>query len=344
MLVDNVNILIKAGNGGNGALSFKRNAQTAKGGPDGGNGGNGGSVYFQGINDITALSIFRYKKSLKAEDGVSGGKNNLYGRNGKDLTIRVPIGTSITDNKTNQTIEIKDDKNTVLLAKGGKGGRGNREFRTATNQAPRERELGEKGEEKNLLLEMRLIADIGLIGLPNAGKSSLLAVLTHANPKIGDYPFTTLEPNLGVMDKIVIADIPGLIEGAHTGRGLGIEFLRHVEKTKVLVHCIDSTEIDLIKAYETVRNELGLYSKSLLELPEIILLTKIDLVDNEKFKKRIEDFKKKMLQSYSSSEQSESRSSNNEAMKQFNNDVLPISIYNPESLDQLKSLISKKLI
>ena len=198
--------------------------------------------------------------------------------------------------------------------------------------------------EKNSWLEMRLTTDIGLIGLPNAGKSSLLAVLTHANPKIGDYPFTTLEPNLGVMDKIVIADIPGLIEGAHTGRGLGIEFLRHVEKTKVLVHCIDSTEIDLIKAYETVRNELGLYSKSLLELPEIILLTKIDLVDNEKFKKRIEDFKKKMLQSYSSSEQSESRSSNNEAMKQFNNDVLPISIYNPESLDQLKSLISKKLI
>lgn len=329
MLVDNVNISIKAGSGGNGALSFKRNAQTAKGGPDGGNGGNGGSVYFQGINDITALSIFRYKKSLSAEDGIAGGKNNLYGRNGKDLTIRAPIGTSITYTKTNQVIEIEDDKNTVLLAKGGKGGRGNKEFRTATNQAPRERELGEKGEEKELLLEMKLIADVGLIGLPNAGKSSLLAVLTHASPKIGDYPFTTLEPNLGVMDKIVIADIPGLIEGAHTGRGLGIEFLRHVEKTKVLVHCIDSTDENPYLTYKTVRKELELYSKSLLELPEIILLTKIDLIDEKELQKKINSLCHPELARLASKRVSGSPEK----------EVLPISIYNPESLDKLKNII-----
>lgn len=328
MLVDNVNITIKAGNGGDGALSFKRNAQTAKGGPDGGNGGNGGNIYFQGINDITALSEFRYKKSLKAEDGVGGGKNNLYGKNGKDAIIKVPIGTEIKDVLTNKIYETKDDTNKLLIANGGKGGRGNREFRTATNQTPREREFGEKGEEKQLELVMKLIADVGFIGLPNAGKSSLLAALTHANPKIGDYPFTTLEPNLGVINGIIIADIPGLIEGAHAGRGLGIKFLKHVEKTKVLVHCIDSTEQDPIKVYNTIRNELGLYKKSLLELPEIILLTKIDLTDEKELKKRIEDFKKK-----------KSKSPDNETMKQFNNNILPISIYSLDSLERFKKII-----
>lgn len=321
MLIDEVAITVKAGNGGDGALSFKRNAQTAKGGPDGGNGGNGGDVYFQGINDITGLSEFQYKKSIKAENGINGGKNNLYGKNGKNLIVKVPIVTRVTDLITKESFEIENDTTKILVAKGGKGGRGNREFRTATNQTPRYYEKGEKGEEKNLKLELRLIADVGLIGLPNAGKSSLLAKLTHARPKIGDYPFTTLEPSLGVMDSIILADIPGLIEGAHTGKGLGIKFLKHVEKTKVLVHCVDSTEQDPLKAYNTVRNELGQYNKALLDLPEIILLTKIDLIDEKMLKKKIKDVKKQSL----------------------NNDVLPISIYSPESLDKLKNLISKKI-
>lgn len=319
MLVDDVIVSVKAGDGGNGALSFKRNAQTAKGGPDGGNGGNGGDVYFQGINDVTALEQFRYKKSLKAEDGVKGGKNNLFGRNGEDLIIKVPIGTRIKDLESGQTLEIENDTDKVLLAKGGKGGRGNREFRTATNQAPRNAETGEKGEEKKLELELRLIADVGLIGLPNAGKSSLLSALTRATPKIGAYPFTTLSPNLGVMDGIILADIPGLIEGASEGKGLGIAFLRHVEKTKILIHCIDSTEKDPLEKYGVVRKELELYNKSLLERPEIILLTKIDLIEEKELKKKIQIFRK------------------------TKKDVHTMSIYKSESVNQFKNKINQIL-
>lgn len=300
MLIDEATIIVRAGSGGNGASSFKRNAQTAKGGPDGGNGGNGGNIYIQGINDITALAEFTHKKKIIAEDGIKGGKQNLYGRNGKDTIIFLPTGTFVSDLKTNETFEITNITDKILIAKGGKGGRGNNEFKSATNQTPYYAEKGEMGEEKSLFLELKLVADIGLIGLPNSGKSSLLSVLTRAHPKIGDYPFTTLEPNLGVMparnasqsdaggNGLVITDIPGLIEGASTGKGLGDKFLKHIEKTKVLIHCIDSASEDILKSYNVIRNELKNHNSALLEKQEIVVLTKTDLINNDLLKEYIE--------------------------------------------------------
>jgi GTP-binding protein len=317
MLVDEVIITVKGGNGGNGAATFKRNAQTAKGGPDGGNGGNGGDLYFEGVNDITALSIFSYTKSVSAEDGVSGGKQNLYGRNGKDITVKVPIGTEITDLNTNQVIEILNINQKLLIAKGGKGGRGNNEFKSATNQTPKYRELGEKGVEKKLRMILKLVADIGLIGLPNAGKSSLLEVLTNAHPKIGNYPFTTLEPNLGVIKGLIISDIPGLIEGASLGKGLGDKFLRHVEKTRILIHCLDSMSIDLKKDYQTIRRELEVYNPTLLNKKELLLLTKSDLVDEKTLKK------------------------NMNIAEKLNSELLSVSIYDDINLDKLRAKILK---
>lgn len=318
MLVDNVELIIKAGNGGNGKVSLKRNAQTAKGGPDGGNGGNGGNIFVQGSNNINDLAEFRFKKKVVAEDGTPGGRNNLYGKNAPHATFYVPYGTQITDVDSGATFEISNET-PVLLAQGGKGGRGNNEFKSATNQTPRYAEKGTPGETKKLILELRLIADIGLVGLPNAGKSSLLSVLTHATPKIANYPFTTLEPNIGILNKHPIADIPGLIEGASMGRGLGIRFLKHIEKTKLLVHCIDSVDEKPQETYEIVRDEFGKYSSSLLEKPEIILLTKTDLVDEKKVKKNIAVFKKMKKQ------------------------VLPCSIYNLESIETLKKTLEKLL-
>jgi len=285
MLIDEVTIKVKAGNGGNGVVSFKRNAQTARGGPDGGNGGKGGSVYFCGVNDISALQSFTYTKEVKGEDGIKGGKQNLFGRNGLDTTIYLPIGTVVTDLATGIKFEIIDTQTKVLVATGGKGGRGNNEFKSATVQAPKYRELGEPGEEKDLKLELKLIADIGLIGFPNAGKSSLLEALTNAHPKIGNYPFTTLEPNLGVMDNLILADIPGLIEGASSGKGLGIKFLKHIERTKVIVHCLDSASTDFMKDYEVIRNELKDYNEELLTKKELIAITKSDNLDQKQIEK-----------------------------------------------------------
>ncbi len=289
MLVDTVTISVKAGNGGNGSVHFRRNAQTARGGPDGGNGGNGGNVYFQGIDDILGLQEFRFKKSLTAENGIKGGRQNLFGRNGKDLVVKIPLGTLVTNTNTHEQFEITETNKKILVAKGGIGGRGNNEFKTATDQAPHYAEKGTVGEEKELHLELRIIADIGFIGLPNAGKSSLLQALTNATPKIGNYPFTTLEPNIGMMGNIALADIPGLIEGASKGKGLGTEFLRHTEKTKLLVHCIDCTNTQSIDSYTTIRKELGAYSPTMLEKPEIILLTKTDLIAPEEAEKKVKD-------------------------------------------------------
>ncbi len=297
MLVDHVKLIIKAGNGGNGAATFLRNSLTAKGGPDGGNGGNGGDIYFQGTSNIRDLSQFRFKKNIKAEDGISGKRKRLFGKNAEHTTILVPLGTEITDTNSGRTYEVFNNI-PLLLAKGGRGGRGNDEFKSATNQAPKYAELGGEGEEKKLLLSLRLIADIGLIGLPNAGKSSLLAVLTHATPKIGDYPFTTLEPNIGMLEKHPIADIPGLIEGAASGHGLGIGFLKHIEKTQILVHCIDVTSQDVEKVYAIVRGELEKHNPRLLEKPEIILLTKSDLVDRKTLDRSLMTFRKAGKKAY----------------------------------------------
>lgn len=319
MLIDDITILVQAGKGGDGAVSFRRTGQTAKGGPDGGNGGNGGNVYFQGTNDIEALQQFRYKKSIQAEEGIAGGRQNLFGRNGKDLIVSVPIGTTITDIDSCETWEIQDTKTKVLLTTGGKGGRGNNEFKSSTNQTPRYAEPGEAGQQRTLHLKLRLIADVGLIGLPNAGKSSLLQELTNARPKIGDYNFTTLEPNLGVLQGITIADIPGLIEGASTGRGLGIKFLQHIEKTKLLIHCIDASTDDVVKSYETVRKEFEQYNKELLTKKELILLTKSDLVDEKHLKEKIRQLKK------------------------IQGNIHSVSLYDDNQIASIKSLIFEEL-
>ena len=318
MLVDNINLIVKAGNGGDGAATFLRNEMTAKGGPDGGNGGNGGNIFFQGSTNINDLREFRYKKKITAHDGVPGKHKKLFGKNAEHLTILLPLGTRITDINSDKVIEIINTT-PILVARGGKGGRGNTEFKSATNQTPRYAEKGIMGEEKKLFLELRMIADIGLIGLPNAGKSSLLSVLTNATPKIGDYPFTTLEPNIGMLGNHAIADIPGLIEGASLGKGLGVEFLKHIEKTKVLVHCIDSSAEDVQKAYSTVRNEFEQYNTSLLDKPEIILLTKTDLADEDQIKKNVKILQKKGKK------------------------VISSSIYDQKSLDILKNELERLL-
>ncbi|HUD44068.1 MAG TPA: Obg family GTPase CgtA [Patescibacteria group bacterium] len=323
MLIDNVTITVKAGNGGNGASTFLHRAGMYKGGPDGGNGGNGGNVYIQGTSDLTALQQFQFKKKLKASDGIAGKRKNLYGRNAQDLIILVPMGTRVTDLSKEKTYEIEKEADKVLIAKGGTGGRGNREFASATNQVPRYAEKGGLGEEKEIQLELRLIADVGFIGLPNAGKSSLLAALTNAHPKIANYPFTTLEPNLGVMPSsknIVLADIPGLIEGASSGKGLGFQFLKHIEKTKVLIHCIDATNEDLVSVYKTVINEFDKYSKELLNKPEVILLTKSDLLTKEEAEEKIEELKK------------------------LKKEIYLVSVYEEESVEKVKKVIEKLVI
>jgi len=315
MLVDEAIIEIKAGNGGDGKISFRREKFVPKGGPDGGNGGNGGDFYFIGTEDLGALRQFRFQKKFKAEDGQEGGKNKKKGKDGKDKILFVPRGTFIKDLKTEESWEIESVGQKILLAKGGKGGRGNWEFRSATNQAPRFAEKGKPGQARKLYLELRLIADIGIIGLPNAGKSSLLNELTKAKAKVGAYPFTTLEPNLGVMDGLVLADLPGLIEGASKGKGLGFKFLRHIKRTKVLLHCLSLESKNPLKDYQAVRKELGEYEKQLLEKPEIILLTKSDLVSPQKVRTA-----KKQL-------------------KITKKEILTCSIYDEESLGKLKKTL-----
>jgi GTPase len=301
MLIDNVTLEVKAGDGGNGAATFLRNGMTAKGGPDGGNGGNGGNIYIKGSTNISDLREFRFKKKIVAEDGVAGGRQKLFGKNAEHTTILVPLGTSVTDTEYEKVYEVDDENRTLLIAKGGIGGRGNNEFKTATNQAPEYAEKGTPGQRKTLFLELKLIAEIGLIGLPNAGKSSLLSVLTNATPKIANYPFTTLSPNIGMLGKHPIADIPGLIEGAAEGKGLGATFLKHIEKTKILVHCIEVSDENVEEKYETVRKEFAAFNKTLLEKPEIIVLTKTDLIDEKTLNKYKKLFEKKGMQVLTSS-------------------------------------------
>ena len=281
MLVDQVKVTVEAGSGGSGCVSFHREKYVPKGGPDGGNGGDGGNVYVEGINNIYLLKKFREQPYIKADNGGPGQKNKKHGANAPDLIIKVPFGTRITNLNNNSQIEILDGSSRFLLAKGGYGGRGNWEFRSATNQTPLQFEKGRPGQIVPYLFELQLIADIGLIGLPNAGKSTLLNALTQAKAKTADYPFTTLEPNLGVLDNLIIADIPGLIEGAHIGKGLGIQFLRHVERTKVLVHCLSCQSSNPVKDYQIIRQELEAYNPLLLKRPELLLLTKTDVLSTQ---------------------------------------------------------------
>ena len=297
--LDQVKIFIKAGDGGSGSPSFRREKFIEFGGPDGGDGGKGGSVILKAERNLNTLIDFRYQQHFKAERGNNGSGKNKTGRGGKTLVLKVPIGTQIfeEDNKT-VIYDFKKENEEFVVAIGGKGGFGNTRFKSSTNRAPKKFTKGAIGEEYWVWLQLKTIADIGIIGLPNAGKSSLLASLTSANPKIANYKFTTLNPNLGVAmydDKeITLADIPGLIEGAHAGTGLGIKFLKHIERCKTLLHLIDITEKDLIKSYKQVREELKKYSKDLLDKKELVVFNKIDLIVKSQIKKKLSIFKQEI--------------------------------------------------
>ena len=297
--LDQVKIFVKAGDGGSGSPSFRREKFIEFGGPDGGDGGKGGSVILKSERNLNTLIDFRYQQHFKAQRGGDGSGKNKTGRGGEVLYLKVPVGTQVfeEDNKT-LIYDFKKENEEFVVAIGGKGGFGNTRFKSSTNRAPKKFTKGLKGEEFWIWLQLKTIADIGIIGLPNAGKSSLLASITSANPKIANYKFTTLNPNLGVTiydDKeITLADIPGLIEGAHTGTGLGIKFLKHIERCKSLLHLIDITENNLEASYNQVRTELGEYSNDLLKKEELIVLNKIDLLDEREVKEKFNDFKNKV--------------------------------------------------
>ncbi|MBR3325071.1 MAG: GTPase ObgE [Clostridia bacterium] len=302
MFVDYVKIYAKAGKGGDGAISFRREKYVAAGGPDGGDGGRGGNVYFKVDKDVNTLINFRYKKKFNATPGENGQGARKYGKSGKDLYISVPIGTVVKDAETNEVLaDLSEPEETALLLKGGKGGLGNSHFATSTRQAPRFAQDGEPGEEKEFILELKLLADVGLLGFPNVGKSTFLSVVTSATPKIANYHFTTIEPNLGVVksnygDSFVIADIPGLIEGASDGTGLGIQFLRHIERTRLLLHFIDvsmSEGRNPVKDYETINNELKEYSEKLSKRTQVIVATKIDAIIDDSGFNALQELSKK---------------------------------------------------
>ena len=297
--LDQVKIYVKAGNGGSGSPSFRREKFVEFGGPDGGDGGKGGSVILISERNLNTLIDYRYQQHFKAERGKDGSGKNKTGKGGEDLYLKVPLGTQVfeEDNKT-LIYDFKSQKEEFLVASGGKGGFGNTRFKSSTNRAPKKFTKGGQGEEFWIWLQLKTIADIGIIGLPNAGKSSLLASMTSANPKIANYKFTTINPNLGVASyddkEVTLADIPGLIEGAHTGTGLGIKFLKHIERCKTLLHLIDITEDDIFISYNQVRKELSKYSKDLVKKKEIVVLNKTDLIDEEEKKEKIKKLKNKL--------------------------------------------------
>ena len=297
--LDHVKITIKAGNGGDGCCSFRREKFIEFGGPNGGDGGHGGSIILSAAAGLNTLIDFRFMQHFKAERGENGKGNNKTGASGEDLILKVPIGTQVyaEDKKTLLCDLIKEDEK-IKIANGGKGGLGNTKFKSSTNQAPRKTTKGSKGEEFEIWLELKIIADIGLVGFPNAGKSSLLSLITRAQPKIADYPFTTITPNLGVLNiddkEIVIADIPGLIKGAHKGVGLGDKFLKHIERCKSILHLIDINEKDLFNRYKIIRKELEKYSPELTNKKEIIAFNKIDLLDQNEIKLKTQDFEKNL--------------------------------------------------
>lgn len=310
MLIDEVKIKAKAGNGGKGAVAFDKNKFAQ--GPSGGSGGRGGDLYFVGVSDLSALKQFRFKKEINADDGKNGKGSFCDGPNGEDLFIKVPIGTVVScGNKKLEIIKIGEP---VLIAKGGLGGKGNFLFRSSRNTTPMQSQPGIPGEQFDLRLELKMIADIGFIGLPNVGKSSLLKELTSATPKVANYPFTTLEPHLGVYYDLILADIPGLIEGASEGKGLGDKFLRHIERTKILFHFISAESDDFKRDYETIRKELGDYNTELLDKEEHIFISKTDAISEEELKEKKKKWRKKATH---------------------------ISIYNYESIEEVKKILNK---
>ncbi len=324
--LDQAKIYIKAGNGGSGSSSFRREKYVEYGGPDGGDGGTGGSVIFESERNLNTLIDFRYKQHFNAENGKSGSKKNKTGGGGKDLVLKVPTGTQIFEEDNNTLIyDFTKDKEKFVVATGGEGGLGNTRFKSSTNRAPRKKTLGKKGEEFWVWLQLKVIADAGIIGLPNAGKSSLLSRCTRAKPKIANYPFTTINPNLGVLNmnhkEVILADIPGLIEGSHKGVGLGDKFLRHIERCKVLIHLIDISEKDIIGNYLKIRNELSKYDKSILKKKEIVVFNKSDLVNMDLITEKLKNFRR-------------------ETKKNFE----IISLVSKQNFDKVKKLIHNKCI
>jgi GTP-binding protein len=297
MFLDYAEIEVNAGKGGDGAVTFRREKYVPKGGPSGGNGGDGGSVIIKAYHNLSTLLDFRYKKNYTAGNGEPGGSSLKDGKNGKDIFIKVPVGCIIKNAGTgNIIIDLDKDGKEIIVAKGGKGGKGNSNFATPTNQTPRFAEDGKPGEMQKLILELKLIADVGLVGFPNAGKSTLISKISAAKPKIADYPFTTLEPNLGIVrykdfHSFTVADIPGIIEGAHEGKGLGVKFLKHIERTRILLFLIDITSENYQEEYNVLLNELKTYSKKLAAKTKIASLSKADLLEETELKK----YKKKKI-------------------------------------------------
>ncbi|MGK9475272.1 GTPase ObgE [Melioribacter sp. OK-6-Me] len=291
MFIDYAKIYVKAGKGGDGAVAFRREKYVPKGGPAGGNGGKGGDVIFVADSNLGTLLDFKYNRKYVAEDGQAGGNSLKDGRNGKDIIIKVPVGTIIKDEESGKILcDLNEDGKQFIAARGGKGGKGNSNFATPTNQTPRYAEKGKEGEEKNLILELKLIADVGLVGFPNAGKSTLISAVSAARPKIADYPFTTLEPNLGIVrykeyDSFTIADIPGIIEGAHEGKGLGLKFLRHIERTKILLIMVEGISDNYQRDFYILLKELNNYSKTLARKKKIYGISKADLLTFEQIEK-----------------------------------------------------------
>ncbi|TSC67525.1 MAG: GTPase Obg [Parcubacteria group bacterium Gr01-1014_66] len=314
MLIDDVKIRIAAGRGGRGAVAFNRNALSL--GPVGGSGGAGGSLFAEGVSDLSALNQFRFRKVITAEDGMDGRGQFRDGRGGNDLIIKIPVGTVIHNLTDGIDLEITKIGERLLLAKGGKGGRGNFLFRSSRNRAPRQFQRGLPGQEFEVRLELKLIADIGFVGLPNVGKSSLLNELTHAKSKVANYLFTTLEPNLGVYYDIVLADIPGLIRGSSSGKGLGIKFLRHIERTRIIFHFISAESENPAGDYKTIRKELGVYNRALLKKEEYVFLSKSDLVGPAELKRKLAQLKK------------------------LNPSARAISIHDSDSIEYIKKLLA----
>ena len=278
--IDEVKITAQAGNGGTGVVRWLRQKETAKGGPCGGDGGRGGDIVLEGVRDLAALASYRYTKMFRAENGEAGAANNRHGKDGADVVLKVPVGTVARMSSTKETVEILSEGERVVAFKGGPGGFGNAHFKSSTNQNPFQSTAGKPGQGGDIEITLKLIADAGLIGFPNAGKSSLLNALTRAKSKVGAYPFTTLDPHLGDFYGRLIADIPGLIEGASSGRGLGVKFLRHVERTGLLIHLISAEQDKPVEAYNAIREELSAFGRGLSEKPELVVLSKADLLES----------------------------------------------------------------
>ncbi|MBT3282696.1 GTPase ObgE [bacterium] len=320
MFVDELTIHVKAGDGGNGVERWLHVKGKEFGGPSGGDGGRGGSVYAVATRNLNLLAKYRNKKQFDAEAGGAGGNRSLHGAGGEDLDILLPVGSVLTNKETNEKVFLQEEGERILLLKGGNGGYGNEHFKGPTNQNPKETTPGKPGGEADFYIEVEIIADAGLIGLPNAGKSSLLNALTSAGAKIGDYPFTTLEPNLGEYFGFIISDIPGLIEGAAEGKGLGHKFLRHVKRTKILIHLVSLENEDVVDTYKTIRKELEEFDKELTEKKEIVVLTKTDLIED---KKQIEKISKKI--------------------EKLNKNVTTLTLYDDASIKTFGDLLTKEL-